>query len=89
MHLPRWVIIDEALDLTAEQLEDADLHRLHFVVPYALLVQALAKAGLRDYLVAQELLDEAEQRALKAGDQNGVPHRLGDPSPNLRSPRRV
>ncbi len=31
-----------------------------FVLPYAYSIQALAKAGLRDYLEAQELLDEAE-----------------------------
>ena len=60
---------EEALNLTEEQLADADHHRLEFVVPYAHGVQALAKAGLRSYLEAQELLDEAEQRALKAGDR--------------------
>ena len=60
---------DEALELTEEQLADAEHHRLEFVLPYAYSVQALAKAGLRGYLEAQELLDEAEQRALKAGDR--------------------
>ena len=60
---------EEALNLTEDQLADADHHRLEFVVPYAYAVQALAKAGLRSYLEAQELLDEAEQRALKAGDR--------------------
>jgi ATP/maltotriose-dependent transcriptional regulator MalT len=60
---------DEALDLTGDQLEDAEHHRLEFVLPYAYSIQALAKAGLRSYLEAQELLDEAEQRALKAGDR--------------------
>ena len=38
---------EEALDLTEDQLADADHHRLEFVVPYAHAVQALAKAGLR------------------------------------------
>lgn len=60
---------DEALDLTEDQLADAEHHRLEFVLPYAYSIQALAKAGLRSYLEAQELLDEAEQRALKAGDR--------------------
>ena len=60
---------DEALDLTADQLADAEHHRLEFVLPYAYAIQALAKAGLRSYLDAQELLDEAEQRALRAGDR--------------------
>ena len=39
------------------------------MLPYAYSIQALAKAGQRSYLEAQELLDEAEQRALKAGDR--------------------
>jgi DNA-binding CsgD family transcriptional regulator len=60
---------DEALELTDDQLADAEQHRLEFVLPYAYSVQALAKAGLRSYFEAQELLDEAEQRALKAGDR--------------------
>jgi ATP/maltotriose-dependent transcriptional regulator MalT len=60
---------EEALDLTEDQLADTEQHRLEFVLPYAYAIQALAKAGLRSYLDAQELLDEAEQRALKAGDR--------------------
>jgi hypothetical protein len=60
---------EEALELTEAQLADAEQHRLEFVLPYAYSIQALAKAGLRSYLEAQELLDEAEQRALKAGDR--------------------
>jgi LuxR family transcriptional regulator, maltose regulon positive regulatory protein len=59
----------EALQLSREQLDDADLHRLPFVVPYALTVQALAGIGARDYVVASELLDEAEGLALSSGDQ--------------------
>ena len=60
---------EESLDLTDGQLADAEQHRLEFVLPYAYANQALAKAGLRSYLEAQELLDEAEQRALRAGDR--------------------
>ena len=60
---------DEALELTDDQLADAERHRLEFVYPYSFAIQAFAKAGLRNYLEAQELLDEAEQRALKAGDR--------------------
>ena len=60
---------DEALELTDDQLADAENHRLEFVLPYTYAIQALAKAGQRRYLDAQQLLDEAEQRALKAGDR--------------------
>jgi DNA-binding CsgD family transcriptional regulator len=60
---------DDALRLSREQLEDAELHRLPFVVPYALTVQALASTGAHDYVVAGELLDEAEGLALSSGDQ--------------------
>jgi LuxR family transcriptional regulator, maltose regulon positive regulatory protein len=60
---------DEALRLSREQLDDADLHRLPFVVPYALTVQALAGIGTHDYVTAGELLDEAEGLALGSGDQ--------------------
>ena len=60
---------NEGLELTEDQLADAEQHRLEFVYPYSYAIQAFAKAGLRNYLGAQELLDEAEQRALKAGDR--------------------
>jgi LuxR family maltose regulon positive regulatory protein len=60
---------DEALRLTREQLEDANLHRLPFVVPYALTVQGLVAIGVHDYIGAAELLDEAEALALNSGDQ--------------------
>ena len=60
---------DEALRLSREQLDDADLHRLPFVVPYALTVQALAGIGTHDYVAAGELLDEADGLALGSGDQ--------------------
>ena len=60
---------NEGLELTEDQLADAERHRLEFVYPYSYAIQAFAKAGLRNYLEAQELLDEAEQRALKAGDR--------------------
>ena len=62
---------DESLDVTREQLADAEHHRLEFVIPYAQAVQGLAKAGKREYVEAQELLDESEQRALKSGDRAG------------------
>jgi LuxR family maltose regulon positive regulatory protein len=60
---------DEALRISREQLEDASLHRLPFVVPYALTVQGLAAIGMHDYAGAAELLDEAEELAQNSGDQ--------------------
>lgn len=62
---------DESVELTREQLADAEEHRLDFVVAYALAVEGLAKAGKRDYVEAQELLEESEQRALRGGDRAG------------------
>jgi ATP/maltotriose-dependent transcriptional regulator MalT len=59
----------EAQGVTAEQLLDAEHHRLDFVLPYAYTVQALASCGLRNYVEAEELLDEAEQRATREGDR--------------------
>ena len=52
-----------------ELISDADQHRLAFAMPYALTAQGLAKAGQREYTEAHELFDEAEQRALRAGDR--------------------
>jgi ATP/maltotriose-dependent transcriptional regulator MalT len=60
---------DEALLVADELVADADQHRLAFAMPYALTAQALAKAGKRLYLEAHELFDEAEQRAMTAGDR--------------------
>ena len=58
----------EALEVTHEQLDEADRFRLDFVVPYALIVRALASGGLRDYAVADESLSEADERADFVGD---------------------
>lgn len=63
---------DEALDLIAEQLDDAERYRLEFVVPYALIVKAIVGCGRRDYVGAEELLDEADERALSAGDPTAL-----------------
>ena len=63
---------DEALELVAEQLDDADRYRLEFVVPYALIIKAIVGCGRRNYVNAEELLDEADERALKAGDQTAL-----------------
>lgn len=59
---------DEALEVTDEQLDEADRLRLDFVVPYALIVRALACGGLREYSVADESLSEADERAKFVGD---------------------
>lgn len=59
----------ESQDVTTQQLLDAEEHRLDFVLPYAYAVQALALCGLRDYVEAEEVLDEAEQRAMRGGDR--------------------
>ena len=63
---------DEALELIAEQLEDAERYRLEFVVPYTLINKSIVACGRRDYQSAEEFLDEAEERALKAGDQTAL-----------------
>ncbi len=58
----------EALDVTQEQFDEADRFRLDFVIPYALVVRALASGGLREYSVAEESLAEADERASFVGD---------------------
>jgi DNA-binding CsgD family transcriptional regulator len=58
----------EALEVTQEQFDEADRFRLDFVIPYALIVRALASGGLREYLVAEESLSEADERANFVGD---------------------
>jgi ATP/maltotriose-dependent transcriptional regulator MalT len=58
----------EALDVTQEQLDEADRFRLDFVVPYALIVRALACGGLHEYVSADESLSEADERANFVGD---------------------
>jgi LuxR family maltose regulon positive regulatory protein len=60
---------DEALGVIDEQLEDADHSRLEFVVPYCYTARAIVHTGKREYVLAEEMLDEAEQRALRSGDQ--------------------
>jgi LuxR family transcriptional regulator, maltose regulon positive regulatory protein len=62
-------LFDESLELTDEQLVDVSDHRLEFVLPYAYSNQALAKAGLREYVEAHDLFEEAKQRALRSGDR--------------------
>ncbi len=59
----------EALELSAEQVDDAERHRLDFIVPYSLIVQALVGFSRHSYAGAEELLNEAEERALGAGDR--------------------
>jgi ATP/maltotriose-dependent transcriptional regulator MalT len=58
----------EATAITEDQIEDAERCRLDFVVPYALAIMALVGSGQRAYTRAEELLDEADDRALAAGD---------------------
>jgi DNA-binding CsgD family transcriptional regulator/tetratricopeptide (TPR) repeat protein len=60
---------DEASAVIEEQLEDADHSRLEFVVPYCYTARAIVHTGRREYVLAEETLDEAEQRALRSGDQ--------------------
>ena len=60
---------DEASRITTEQMEDAERCRLDFVIPYALTNRAIVATLRRDYLEAEALLDEAEERARAAGDQ--------------------
>ena len=63
---------DEALELVSEQLDDVERYRLEFVVPYALIIKALVGSGRHDYVSAEEHLDEADERALKAADQTAL-----------------
>jgi DNA-binding CsgD family transcriptional regulator len=60
---------DEASRLIDEQLEDAETSRLDFVIPYCQAARAIVHSGRREYVLAEEILDEAEQRATHAGDQ--------------------
>ena len=61
----------EATAITEEQIEDAKRCRLDFVLPYALAIKAVVCAGQHAYSQAEELLGEADDRALKAGDWAG------------------
>lgn len=61
--------LDECTAVTIEQLADAERCRLEFVVPYAMVVQAMVHAGRHSFVRADEALDEADARALKSGDQ--------------------
>jgi DNA-binding CsgD family transcriptional regulator/tetratricopeptide (TPR) repeat protein len=60
---------DEAVQITKEQMDDAERCRLDFVIPYALTNRAIVATLQRDYLDAEALLDEADGRARVAGDQ--------------------
>jgi len=62
-------LCDEAARITAEQMDDAERCRLDFVIPYALTNRAIVATLQREYLDAEALLDEAEDRASVAGDQ--------------------
>ena len=42
---------DEALEVIAEQLDDAERYRLEFVVPYTLINKAIVACGRREYKV--------------------------------------
>ena len=57
----------EAVAITEEQIEDAERCRLDFVLPYALAIKAMVCSLQRAYAQAEELLDEADDRAW-AGD---------------------
>lgn len=59
----------EALEVTEEQVDEAERFRLDFVLPYALIVCALARGGLHEYSTAVEALAEADERAGFAGDR--------------------
>ena len=59
---------DEATELTDEQLQDVERCRLDFVIPYALANHALVASGRRSYNACASLLDEADERASKSGD---------------------
>ena len=39
------------------------------MIPYALIVRALASGGLREYSIAEESLSEADERANFVGDR--------------------
>jgi ATP/maltotriose-dependent transcriptional regulator MalT len=60
---------EEALELSDEQRDDAERHRLDFIVPYSLIVRALVEVGRHSYTRAEELLNESDERALGAGDR--------------------
>jgi len=60
---------DEALRLTAEQLDDASRHRLDFVIPYALTNRAIVMTLRREYVEAEAQLDEASERARSTSDE--------------------
>lgn len=60
---------DDALRLTAEQIDDANRCRLDFVLPYALTNQAIVMTLRREYVEAEALLEEAEERARTTSDE--------------------
>lgn len=60
---------EEALQIAAQQLEEAKRFCLSFVIPHALIIQALVHTGRREYAESDRLLDEAEQLAVATGDE--------------------
>jgi hypothetical protein len=64
--------VDEALLVTTDQLLDAERCRLDFVVPYALVIQALAHYLRHDYALATAKVEEALERARTARDATAV-----------------
>ena len=64
--MPEFVTRDTSL--TNEQLRDAERCRLDFVVPYALLLEAMIATGRRDYEDCSVKLKKAETHARSTGD---------------------
>jgi DNA-binding NarL/FixJ family response regulator len=62
-------MFDEALVVIEEQLDDAHESRLDFVVPYCQAARAIVHSGRREYVLAEETLDDAEHRVLHSGDR--------------------
>ena len=58
---------EEAISVIDDQLADAERARLEFVIPYCLASRAIVHTGMREYVLAEEELDEAEH--LSADDQ--------------------
>ncbi len=59
----------EALIIANDQVEDARRCRLDFVVPYALITQAVVHCGWRDYELAARLLHEVGDMAHVSDDE--------------------
>jgi len=59
---------EEALELSRRQLDLAHEYRLDFVIPHALLVDALALSGVREFGRALERVEAAEEYGRESGD---------------------